>query len=420
MTTATTPMPDVTSFPRHKIKVVLFENVHPRAEELLSARGYDIERVNGSLSGDELVDAAGDAHMVGIRSKTHLTADFFERTRHLWAVGCFCIGTNQVDLEAAAARGVCVFNAPFSNTRSVAEKTICEIIALHRRLFDRSRAMHEGRWEKSAKGSHEIRGKTLGIVGYGRIGSQLSVLAEAMGMRVLYHDIVDTLPLGNAIQCSSLQSLMEQSDVVSLHVPATSSTQEMIGARELAWMKPGAFLINNARGSVIDLPALERALTEGHLGGAAIDVFPEEPANNEAQFHPPLQGLPNVILTPHIGGSTAEAQRNIAEEVGQKLITLMDNGSTTTSVNLPEVQLPVLHEDHRRVLHIHQNVPGVLAKLHTIASELGMNIAAQHLQSDPARSYVIFDVKASPADTQALCDRLKKEMSETIRARTIF
>ena len=420
MPTTTETMPDVTSVPRHKIKVVLFENVHPRAAELLSARGYDVEPVNGSLSGDELVEAAGGAHMVGIRSKTQLTRDFFERTRHLWAVGCFCIGTNQVDLDAAAEKGVSVFNAPFSNTRSVAEKTICEIIALHRRLFDRSRAMHDGRWEKSAAGANEIRGKTLGIVGYGRIGSQLSVLAESMGLRVMYHDVVDTRPLGNAVQAASLDELLAQSDVVSLHVPATGATANMITQRELSQMKPGAYLINNARGSVIDLGALERALRDGHIGGAAIDVFPEEPAKNDAQFAPPLQGLPNVILTPHIGGSTAEAQRNIAEEVGQKLITMMDNGSTTTSVNLPEVQLPVLHEDHRRVLHIHQNVPGVLAKLHTIASELGMNIAAQHLQSDPARSYVIFDVKASPVDAQALCDRLKSEMPETIRTRTII
>ncbi|MEM1423719.1 MAG: phosphoglycerate dehydrogenase [Planctomycetota bacterium] len=413
-------MPDATSVPRHKIRVVLFENVHPRAAELLSDRGYDVEPVNGSLSGDELVEAAGGAHMVGIRSKTRLTRDFFEHTRHLWAVGCFCIGTNQVDLDAAAEKGVCVFNAPFSNTRSVAEKTLCEIIALHRRLFDRSSAMHEGRWEKSAAGANEIRGKTLGIVGYGRIGSQLSVLAEAMGMRVVYHDVVDTLPLGNAVQAPSLDDLLAQSDTVSLHVPATGATDNMITERELALMKPGAFIINNARGSVIDLDALEHALREGHVGGAAIDVFPEEPAKNNADFVPPLRGLPNVILTPHIGGSTAEAQRNIAEEVGQKLITLMDNGSTTTSVNLPEVQLPVLHEDHRRVLHVHQNVPGVLAKLHTLASGLGMNIAAQHLQSDPARSYLIFDVKASSADAQALCDRLKTELPETIRARTIF
>jgi D-3-phosphoglycerate dehydrogenase / 2-oxoglutarate reductase len=420
MTTATTPQTELTSVPRHKIRVVLFENVHDRAAELLSRRGYDVERVPGSLTGDELVEAAGDAHMVGIRSKTQLEADFFERTKHLWAVGCFCIGTNQVDLTAAASRGVAVFNAPFSNTRSVAEKTICEIIALHRRLFDRSRAMHEGRWEKSASGSHEIRGKTLGIVGYGRIGSQLSVLAEAMGMRVLYYDVVDTLPLGNAVQCASLDALLEESDVVTLHVPATGATKNMIGAAELARMKEGAFLINNARGSVVDLAALREALQSGHIGGAAVDVFPEEPAKNQDTFEAPLKGLDNVILTPHIGGSTAEAQRNIAEEVGSKLITLMDNGSTTTCVNLPEVQLPVLHEDHRRVLHIHENVPGVLAKLHAVTSDMGMNIGAEHLQSDPKQSYVIIDVKATSEDATALCERLKAELPETIRARTIF
>lgn len=420
MPTTTSPQPGITSVPRHKIRVVLFENVHDRAEQLLSGRGYDVERVGGSLSGDELVEAAGDAHMVGIRSKTQLTADFFERTRHLWAVGCFCIGTNQVDLDAAAERGVCVFNAPFANTRSVAEKTICEIIALHRKLFDRAWAMKRGRWMKSASGSHEIRGKTLGIVGYGRIGSQLSVIGEAMGMRVIYHDVVDTLPLGNATPCSTLDTLLEQADVVSLHVPATSATGNLIRAGQLAKMKPGAFLINNARGSVVDLDALADALRSGHVGGAAIDVFPEEPAKNDDTFESPLAQLDNVILTPHIGGSTAEAQRNIAQEVGSKLITMMDNGSTTTSVNLPEVQLPVLHDDHRRVLHIHRNVPGVLAQVHRITSEMNVNIAAEHMQSDPQRSYMIIDVGASPDEAAALCARLKSEVSETIRARTIF
>ncbi len=400
--------------------MVLFENVHDRAAELLGARGYDVLRVSGSLTGDELAEAAADAHMVGIRSKTHLGAEFFDRARHLWAVGCFCIGTNQVDLEAAASRGVAVFNAPFSNTRSVAEKTLCEIIALSRRLFDRSRAMHEGRWLKSAAGAHEIRGRTLGIVGYGRIGSQLSVLAEAMGMRVLYHDVVDTLPLGNATAAASLEEVLERSDIVSLHVPATGATAGLIGAGEIARMKPGALFINNARGSVVDLDALAGALKGGHLGGAAIDVFPEEPAKNDDVFTTPLAGLENVILTPHIGGSTKEAQRNIAEEVGGKLVTLMDNGSTTTAVNLPEVQLPVLHEDHRRVLHIHENVPGVLMQVHAITSEMGINVAAEHMQSRGRLSYMIIDAAASADEARALCARLKADVPETVRARSIF
>jgi D-3-phosphoglycerate dehydrogenase / 2-oxoglutarate reductase len=409
-----------TSVPLHKIKVVLFENVHDRAAELLAGAGYDVRQVPGSLTGPELIDAAGDAHMVGIRSKTHLTNAFFEATQHLWSVGCFCIGTNQVDLEAAARRGVAVFNAPFSNTRSVAEKTICEIIALHRKLFDRSAALHRGRWMKSAAGAHEIRGRTLGIIGYGRIGSQLSVLAEAMGMRVRYHDVVDVLPLGNAIPAPTLDELLADSDVVTLHVPATASTARMIGQRELEKMKPGAMLINNARGSVVDLDALADSLRSGRLSGAAIDVYPEEPAKNDAEFATPLAGLENVILTPHIGGSTLEAQRNIAEEVGGKLIKLMNNGSTTTAVNLPEVELPKLHAEHHRVLHIHKNVPGVLSKLHNVTAELGVNIAAEFLQSDSARSYMIFDVAASAEQAEALRKRLKAEVPETIRVRTIW
>ncbi|MEM8834246.1 MAG: phosphoglycerate dehydrogenase [Planctomycetota bacterium] len=406
-----------TSFPLHKIKVVLLENVHPLASENLSAEGYDIECVNGSLAGDELVEACRDAHMIGIRSKTQLTRAFFESCERLWGVGCFCIGTNQVDLPAASELGVTVFNAPFSNTRSVAELTISEIIALHRRLHDRSRAMHEGRWVKSAAGAHEVRGRTLGIIGYGRIGSQVSVLAEAMGMRVLYHDVIDTLPLGNAKLIASIEALLGESDVVSLHVPQTDGTAGMIGAREIAQMKPGALLINNARGNVVDVDALAEALTSGRLGGAAVDVFPEEPASNDAEFITPLKGLENVILTPHVAGSTQEAQRNIAAEVSGKLAKFMNVGSTTTSVNVPEVELPRLHEDHHRILHYHRNVPGVLSAINDVIAKAGANVAAQHLQSNPHHSYMIMDVSSGEAGEIA---RGLRRIEETIRVREVW
>jgi D-3-phosphoglycerate dehydrogenase len=407
-----------TSYPLSKIKVVLFEGVHPRAVELLEGAGYAVEPVEGSATEDTLIERAADAHMVGIRSKTQLTRRFFDATHRLWAVGCFCIGTNQVDLDAAADHGVAVFNAPFSNTRSVAEKTICEIIALHRRLFDRSRAMHEGRWMKKATGAHEVRGRTLGIVGYGRIGSQLSILAEALGMRVIYHDVARVLPLGNAREAASLDDLLREADVVSVHVPATASTAGLIGARELSLMGPDAFLINNARGSVLDVDALAAALREGRIAGAAVDVFPEEPRESDAPFDSPLRGLDNVVLTPHIGGSTLEAQRAIADEVGEKLVRLMNTGATSLAVNMPEVDLPDLHERRHRIVHVHHNVPGVLSKVHNVIADLGVNVDAQYLQSDPTRSYMILDV--APEHSDSLRDRLRAEVAETIRVRSIW
>ncbi|MEM1165966.1 MAG: phosphoglycerate dehydrogenase [Planctomycetota bacterium] len=406
-----------TSVPLHKIKVVLLENIHPRAAALLEDAGYTIERHETALAGDDLVHAAGDAHMLGIRSKTHLTPDFFDRANTLWAVGAFCIGTNQIDLAAAGARGVACFNAPFSNTRSVAEKVICEIIALHRRLFDRSAQMHKGRWRKSASNAHEIRGRTLGIVGYGRIGSQLSVLAESLGMHVLYHDEVQVLPLGNAHQADNLDDLLSRADVVSLHVPDLAATRNLITARELAAMPRGAFLINNSRGSVVNIAHLADALASGHLGGAAIDVFPEEPSSNEETFTSPLQGLDNVILTPHIGGSTVEAQENIAVEVGTKLVRLMNNGSTTTAVNLPEVDLPSLHPQHHRLIHVHRNVPGVLQQINHATAEAGINVAAQYLQSGAETSYMIMDV--DQAGSEQLLQSLRA-IPQTIRARPIW
>lgn len=406
-----------TSYPLNKIKVVLLEDIHQRAVEQLSAVGFNVEHYTRSFSGRELLEVAGDAHMIGIRSKTHLTAEFFAECRHLWAVGCFCIGTNQVDLPAAAAAGVPVFNAPFSNTRSVAEKVIAEIIMLHRRLGDRNMQMHTGKWAKTARGSHEIRGRTLGIIGYGRIGSQLSVLAEAMGMRVIYHDIVDVLPLGNAQPADDLGSLLAESDVVSLHVPATQQTAGMFGAAEISRMKPGAFLINNARGNVVDIEALADAIRDERVGGAAVDVFPREPARRDEPFDSPLRGLPNVVLTPHVGGATEEAQRAIGQEVSTKLAKLMNNGSTTTAVNFPEVELPMLHADHHRILHYHRNVPGVLGTLHSMLADLGVNIAAEFLQSNERFAYVILDV--DPSQGEAVRERLV-DIPETIRVRTLW
>lgn len=405
-----------TSFPLHKIKVVLLEGVHERAAALLESRGYAVELRADAPTEADLLEIAAEAHILGIRSRTRLDAGFFERATKLWAVGCFCIGTNQVDLSAAADRGVAVFNAPFSNTRSVAEVTIAEIIALHRRLLDRSMELHAGKWRKTAHGAHEIRGRTLGIVGYGRIGSQVSVLAESLGMRVIYYDTADVLPLGNAQSKPSLDLLLAESDVVTLHVPETDRTNRLIGEREFRLMRPGSFLINNARGVVVDLDALASALRDHRLAGAALDVFPEEPSGGDDVFRCSLCGLPNVILTPHIGGSTLEAQRSIAEEVSTKLARFMNNGSTITAVNVPEVDLPVLHPELDRILHFHRNVPGVLGKINSMIGDLGVNISAEYLQSNARHSYVIVDVDRG-RDLE-IRDRLKA-MPETIRVRTI-
>ena len=407
-----------TTFPLDQIKVVLLENIHERAAEICREAGFTVEHHSKAYQGDELLEVAGDAHIVGLRSKTQLTGDFIQKARRLWGIGCFCIGTNQVDLPVAAARGIPVFNSPFSNTRSVAELVISEIVALHRQLFDRSSKMHSGGWDKSAVGAHEIRGRTLGIVGYGRIGTQVSILAEAMGMNVIYHDIVDVLPLGNATAARSLEDLLSRSDVVSLHVPATSETNGMMTRERIDQMKPGSFLINNARGSVVDIDALKDALESGHLNGAAIDVFPQEPASNREPFESALRGLPNVILTPHIGGSTMEAQRNIAESCANRLVRLINNGNTATAVNVPQVQLPRLHGDHHRVIHFHKNVPGVLGKLHTAIAEFGINIAAEFLQSDPEHAYLILDIAPSNQE-EALKQRLL-DFDETIRVRMLW
>jgi len=411
--------PQVTSFPKSKIRVLLLENIHECAADLLSAEGFDVSRVKGAMDEASLMETAADAHVLGIRSKTNVSAKALESMQRLLTLGCFCIGTNQVALDDAKAQGVPVFNSPFGNTRSVAELTIAEIVALYRRLGDRSAQMHAGEWVKSASGSHEIRGKTLGIIGYGHIGSQVSVLGEAMGLRVIYHDIVPKLALGNAQRAGSLEDLLSQSDAVTLHVPADSTTKSMIGKAELDKMKPGAMLINNARGSVVDLDALAASLKSGAVGGAAIDVFPEEPKTSGDPFDSMIRGLPNVILTPHIGGSTEEAQENIASEVATKIIRFINNGSTTGAVNMPEVELPEQAGDPRphRVLHLHKNVPGVLRQMHGIIADMGINVEGEYLRTDDKVGYVVLDV--DPKAGEPLADALR-DIPETIRVRPLF
>jgi len=393
---------------------VLVEAIHAAADGPLREAGFDVERLDRSPDASQLAALLARATVIGLRSKTRLPATSLTAAQRLAAVGCFCIGTDQVDLACAARTGVPVFNSPFSNTRSVAELTLAEIIALSRRLFDKSAQLHTGLWDKSAKESREVRGRTLGIVGYGHIGSQLSVLAEGLGMRVVYFDIARRLALGNAHALPSLQAVLEVSDVVSLHVPDTDRTRNLIGAKELAQMKRGAALINNSRGKVVDLEALAAALRSGHLSGAAADVFPEEPAENGQGFRTPLAGLGNVILTPHIGGSTEEAQEAIAVDVAEKLARFWKHGTTATAVNFPQVDLPQVKDGLLRILHVHRNVPGVLGTMHTLLAQAGINIHAEFLQSDSDTSFVILDV--DPFGDATLLDGLGA-MPETIRMR---
>ena len=405
------------SLDKDKIRIVLLEGVHQNAVDALLADGYtNIVRHAKSLSGDALAEAVADAHMVGIRSRTQLTDAVFSSAKKLMAVGCFCIGTNQVDLAAAARRGIPVFNAPFSNTRSVAELVIAETIMLMRGIPERSALAHRGGWLKSADGSYEVRGKTLGIIGYGHIGTQTGILAESLGMRVIYHDVETKLPLGNAQPAASLAALLAAADVVTLHVPETRETQNMIGAAELAAMKAGAKLINASRGTVVDIDALAAALSGGHLSGAAIDVFPAEPKGNDDEFVSPLRGLDNVILTPHIGGSTVEAQANIGAEVAAKLIRYSNNGSTLSAVNFPEASLPA-HPGTARLLHIHENQPGVLAAINETFGRLGINISAQYLQTTPTLGYVVIDTD-SPAPEAAV--EALSAVPGTIRCRVVY
>lgn len=405
------------SLDKSKIRILLLEGVHQSALDTLTKAGYtNIEYHKGSLPEAELIEKVKDAHFIGIRSRTQLTAEIFEAADKLVAVGCFCIGTNQVDLDAAALNGVAVFNAPFSNTRSVAELVLAEAILLLRGIPEKNAACHRGGWLKSAADSYEIRGKKLGIVGYGSIGTQLGVLAEGLGMNVQFYDIITKLPLGNANQVGSMNELLETSDVVTLHVPETASTKWMMGPEQFARMKPGSVFINAARGTVVDIDALAGALREKKLLGAAIDVFPVEPRSNDDEFISPLREFDNVLLTPHVGGSTQEAQFNIGIEVAEKLALYSDNGTSTSAVNFPEVALPA-HPSAHRILHIHQNIPGVMSEINRIFSENDINIIGQYLQTRDKIGYVVIDV-AQECSLKAL-DKVK-EVKGTMRARILF
>ena len=408
-----------TSYPKQDIRVLLLEGVSQTAVETFRAAGYSqIEYHAKSLPEDELKRRIAEAHIVGIRSRTHLTEDVLSHARRLIAVGCFCIGTNQVDLDTAELAGIPVFNAPYSNTRSVAELVIAEAIMLMRGIPQKSAECHRGGWSKSAAGSHEARGKTMGIIGYGHIGTQVGVLAESIGMNVIFHDIETKLSLGNARAAADLRDLLERSDVVTLHVPETPATKNMFGATEIAAMKKGAHLINASRGTVVDIDALAAALKSGHLGGAAVDVFPAEPKGNADVFESPLRGIDNVILTPHVGGSTLEAQDNIGIEVAAKLVRYSDNGSTLSAVNFPEVTLPG-HEGSRRILHIHRNVPGVLSRINDVFREKGINIDGQYLRTDAKVGYVVIDITADEEQTGDLRDALAA-IDGTLRTRVLY
>ncbi len=407
------------SLPKDKIRVLLLEGVSDTALQTLASAGYsNVERLPKALTGSALLDAVKGVHLLGIRSRTQLTEEVLAAADRLFAVGCFSVGTNQVDLDAAARVGVPVFNAPFSNTRSVAELVIGEIVMLLRRITSRSESAHKGGWDKSANDSYEVRGKTLGIVGYGNIGSQLSYLAEGMGMRVIYYDHTDKLRHGNTEPVATLSELLESSDIVSLHVPETPSTAGMIGGAEIAQMKHGAYLINNSRGTVVDLDALAVALKEGRLRGAAVDVFPVEPQSNAESFVSPLQGLPNVILTPHIGGSTEEAQQRIGSEVARKLVDYSDTGSTTGAVNFPQVQLPS-RPMGTRFIQVQRNLPGMLGRLNEVIAKHSVNIASQYYETQGEIGYVVLDADVSPVDSERVLNDIRA-IEGTIRARIVY
>jgi D-3-phosphoglycerate dehydrogenase / 2-oxoglutarate reductase len=407
----------LTSVDKQNIKFLLLEGIHESAEDLIRQSGYtNIEREKGSLEGQALQQRLRDVHFLGIRSRTQLDAQAFAAAPKLNAVGCFCIGTNQVDLQAALQRGVAVFNAPFSNTRSVAELVLAEAILLLRGIPAKNAAAHQGQWLKTASNAYELRGKTLGIVGYGSIGSQLSVMAESLGMRVVFFDVVTKLPHGNARQVNTLSELLQQSNVVTLHVPETADTRWMIGATELAQMREDSVLINASRGTVVVIDALRDAVRAGKLLGAAIDVFPTEPRSNQHPFESDLQGLSNVILTPHIGGSTVEAQESIGREVAEKLVKYSDNGTSVSSVNFPEVALPS-HPGKHRILHIHHNTPGILSAINQIISEAGANVSAQYLQTRGSVGYVVTDTDIAQSE-RALAKL--REVQGTIRTRILF
>jgi D-3-phosphoglycerate dehydrogenase len=412
-------MNDRISLAKDRIRILMLEGIADSAVDLFGGADYaTIQREKRALEGQALIEAVKGVHILGIRSRTEITEEVLAAADRLIAIGCFCIGTNQVDLRAAARKGVAVFNAPFSNTRSVAELTMAEAVMLLRGIPDKSQAAHQGGWDKSAANSWEMRGKTLGIIGYGNIGSQLSVLAEAFGMRVLYHDHTAKLPHGNAAQSASLSDLLRQSDVVTIHVPETADTIGMIGTAQLALMKPSAVFINNARGLVVDVAALAAALKERRILGAAVDVFPEEPKRNGDPFVSPLQGAPNTILTPHIGGSTAEAQDRIGAEVARKLVDYSDTGATMGAVNLPQVQLPA-RPTGARWTHLHRDAPGILSRINESFGRRRLNIAAQYYQTDSELGYVVVESVEARAEAEAILEELRA-LPGTVRARLIY
>ncbi len=408
---------EITSYPKERIKILFLENISDRAVQQFKQNGYvNIKKLSGALSEEELIKEVKDVHLIGIRSKTLITKNVLDAATKLQAIGCFCIGVNQVDLKAATNAGVAVFNAPYSNTRSVAELVIGASILLIRRIIDKNNAAHNGIWMKEAKGSYELRGKTLGIIGYGNIGSQVSVLAESLGMKVLFYDTETKLPLGNASSARNLKEVLTQADIVSLHVPETPQTKNLINKAAIKNMKKGAILINYARGEVVDLKALATALTEEHLSGAAIDVFPLEPEKNGDRFESPLQGLKNVILTPHIGGSTEEAQQNIGEDVSIKLFQYLERGITNGSHTVPAIGLPPIEGAHR-ILHIHKNVPGVLSAINTALSKNNINILGQYLKTNDMIGYAVLDIDKK-LSKQAVA--LLKDIKQTIKIRLLY
>ena len=406
-----------TSYPKDKIKVLFLENISDAAVQYFKIQGYtDVKKVAGALSEEDLIKVIKDVHILGIRSKTFISKKVLDQAKKLQAIGCFCIGTNQVDMKACKQKGVAVFNAPYSNTRSVAELVIGSSIMLIRKIIDKNNAAHKGIWNKDAKGSFELRGKTLGLIGYGNIGTQTSIMAEAMGMKVKFYDVETKLPLGNAQAVKSIKELVSTSDIISLHVPETSSTKNLINKEVLKQFKQGSILINYARGEVVDLDALAAALKAKQLSGAAIDVYPWEPEKNGDHFETPLQGLSNVLLTPHIGGSTEEAQENIGEDVSIKLYQYLERGVSNGSLSIPTISLPPVDGAHR-ILHIHNNVPGVLSAINTVMSKNKINIVGQYLKTNDEIGYVVLDVDSKLSKT-ALA--LLKEVKETIRVRLLY
>ncbi len=409
-------LPMAISYPKNRIKVLLLENIHSEAVEFMTKEGYTVEHATTSLSEEELAERIKDVSILGIRSKTQITEDVLKNANKLLAIGAFCIGTNQIDLKACTKRGVAVFNAPFSNTRSVVEMVIGEMIILMRRIYEKSNKLHQGVWDKSATDSYEIRGKKLGIIGYGNIGAQISVLAEALGMQVLYYDVVEKLALGNAYKCSSLRELLKKSDVITIHVDGNPENKNLIGEKEFKAMKDEAVFLNLSRGFVVDIKALKKHLESGKIKGAGIDVFPEEPKSNNEMFESELLGLPNVIISPHIGGSTNEAQRNIANYVPSRIIDYINTGNSHESVNLPNLQLPQLGDAHR-LLHIHHNVPGIVARINSVFARFNINVVGQHLKTNDEVGYMITDINTE-YDENVISEL--KRIDRTIRLRVLY